>query len=429
MRVYLQLQKELENKGLSKNAVIRMTGIDRSTFYQIIHGKRMATSDQLIRIMDSIGVDSRGRFDLLSEYEKEKADEKAYQSRTDVRNFINQLAKGPDLSREKLCPEKIRSVIHSAGTNEDGKLQIYLPGTLMIRAGIYAGILCEAKKNRLEVEYLSAFSEEDETGVIFGDLAECLHGLEESNLAIRLYHLDGVRIPSIGVLFPYYILTKDHLLLVSSDAGEIMELTDPEQKEAYRSFFEEQIEKAKPLMAFNRDESALFERMRRDYTKALRKGQKVYFITPQPCIMLTVTQKQLQQYPEGEKLAAYWHLINSVGAHEFTSPSGITRFMEGKRIKESGVNIPLREKDMVLLRKDLESRIGKNLFLLNDNNIHLSGYWEMVLFEKEKAVFAPFDQGSFLVSVTYPRIVDALVEWCESRMQGVNADVVRNSRA
>ena len=103
--------------------------------------------------------------------------------------------------------------------------------------------------------------------------------------------------------------------------------------------------------------------------------------------------------------------------------------MEGKRIKESGVNIPLREKDMVLLRKDLESRIGKNLFLLNDNNIHLSGYWEMVLFEKEKAVFAPLDQGSSRVGhVSQNRRCAGGVVRVENA-GGVNADEVRNSRA
>ena len=182
MRVYMQLQKELEKKNISKNAVIRKTGIDRSTFYQIMSGKRMATSDQLIRILDSIGVDPGERFELLSEYEREKADEKAYQSRTNVRNFINQLAAGPDLSKEKesSCPEQIRSAIQEAAASGNGLLQIFLPATLMIRTGIYGEMMHAAKNRRLVVEYLSAFSdEEDDDAIIFENIAECLHCYRE----------------------------------------------------------------------------------------------------------------------------------------------------------------------------------------------------------------------------------------------------------
>lgn len=214
MRVYMQLQKELEKKNISKNAVIRKTGIDRSTFYQIMSGKRMATSDQLIRILDSIGVDPGERFELLSEYEREKADEKAYQSRTNVRNFINQLAAGPDLSEEKesSCPEQIRSAIQEAAVSGNGLLQIFLPATLMIRTGIYGEMMHAAKNSRLVVEYLSAFSdEEDDDAIIFENIAECLHCYREENLEIRMYHLDGVLIPSSGVPFPYYITQTSHL--------------------------------------------------------------------------------------------------------------------------------------------------------------------------------------------------------------------------
>ena len=431
MRVYMQLQKELEKKNISKNAVIRKTGIDRSTFYQIMSGKRMATSDQLIRILDSIGVDSGERFELLSEYEREKADEKAYRSRTNVRNFINQLAAGPDLSEEKesSCPEQIRSAIQEAAVSGNGLLQIFLPATLMIRTGMYAEMMRAAKNSRLVVEYLSAFSdEEDDDAIIFENIAECLHCYREENLEIRMYHLGGVLIPSSGVPFPYYIITENHLLLISADADEVIDVSDTEQRTYYCRFFGEQLEKAELLIAFNRNEKEMLERLRGEYAAAVQSGQKIYLITLQPCAMLTVTLDQLMMYWNDERIAGYWKLMNAMNAHEFTSPSGITKFLKSQMIVETGLNIPIRKEDMHLLREDIDKRLGKSLFLLNDDNIHMSEYWEMMIIDKEKVLFAPFYEGRFLISVSYDRIVEALADWCESRMQVANVDVMQNSK-
>ena len=93
-----------------------------------------------------------------------------------------------------------------------------------------------------------------------------------------------------------------------------MELTDPEQKETYRRFFEEQIEKA-ASDGIQKGPDLTVRGHARDHTKAIGKGQKVYFIAPQTPYHADSYAKQLQQYPEGEKLAAYWHLINSSREH------------------------------------------------------------------------------------------------------------------
>ena len=102
--------------------------------------------------------------------------------------------------------------------------------------------------------------------------------------------------------------------------------------------------------------------------------------------------------------------------------SDVYQRARGVYVKLLMAQVPLKEGE------DIDKRLGKSLFLLNDDNIHMSEYWEMMIIDKEKVLFAPFYEGRFLISVSYDRIVEALADWCESRMQVANVDVMQNSR-
>lgn len=308
----------------------------------------------------------------------------------------------------------------------------YLPGTTITH-----GLCHSAFRSGSNSSYPGGLILPSEPEIILppGKQSLCLPKQDRNSFAylpkliFRLqYHLDGVLIPSSGVPFPYFIITENHLLLISADAEEVIDVSDTEQRNYYCRFFGEQLEKAEPLIAFNRNEKEMLERLRGEYAAAVQSGQKIYLITPQPCAMLTVTLDQLMMYWNDERIAGYWKLMNAMNAHEFTSPSGITRFLKSQMIVETGLNIPIRKEDMHLLREDIDKRLGKSLFLLNDDNIHMSEYWEMMIIDKEKVLFAPFYEGRFLISVSYDRIVEALADWCESRMQVANVDVMQNSR-
>lgn len=81
MSVGSMLSDLLGQASESKNYVIRETGIDRSTFYQILRGNRIATEDQIERICEYIHPDAATYGKLIDCYEEERVDAKTYQNR------------------------------------------------------------------------------------------------------------------------------------------------------------------------------------------------------------------------------------------------------------------------------------------------------------------------------------------------------------
>ena len=92
MSVGSMLSDLLSQASESKNYVIRETSIDRSTFYQILRGNRVATEDQIERICEYIHPDAATYDKLIDCYEEERVDAKTYQNRQYVKQFFNSLS-------------------------------------------------------------------------------------------------------------------------------------------------------------------------------------------------------------------------------------------------------------------------------------------------------------------------------------------------
>ncbi len=426
MSVSEVLAKEMERKGISKNAMIREIGIDRSTFYKIMNSTRAATTEQLERILKCLEADASLRLKVFAEYEKDREDERVYRSRASVKSFLNQLSDKDGFARQgESCPAAIAEAIHHAASEGNGKLSIFLPGTLMIQSGIYGRLIREKKERLLAVEYLStAVETQDETTTLMDNIAVCLNSMGQKNLALHEYCLTNSRVPARGIPYPFYLITDDRLLLISVDAQNVLPVTDPVQIRAYETYFQDRLQEAKPLISVNGDNTEMFRRMSETFLEARNRGLRIYFITPTPCIMLTVTKEQLARYREDPGLLSYWELLHSVDCMEFTNTTGITALLQKRMIEESGFRIPIQDADIPILQKNLEERIGRNLFRFNDASIHMSEYWEIMVCGREKVVFSPFYEGGFAAPVENGRVASALADWCESRMQVINGDLL-----
>lgn len=429
MEVGEMLQDEMQRMGVSKNEIIRKTGIDRSTFYQIIRGKRQATQEQLMQMLDSMEAEQAFRVRVLEEYEKEKVDEKAYRNRLAVRNFMNRVAMPDEEVQGKSapCPAPIRDVIHHAVRTPSARIQIFLPGSLMIRTGIYAEMIRSAKSQSLSMDYLSVFTDEEEgSETMFLNIEECLRCFFRKNLSLQIYHLRGVSMPSEGIPYPYYIITEDQMLLISADAGSFFAVADENQIRVYRQYFEKLVQKAEPLITSNRDSKDLFRNIGAEYRQALEKRQRISFITPCPCIMRTITKEELQKYLPDPQILAYWDLMNSLDLQEFTNRSGTVSLLENGLIRESGFHIQITKQDMPILHHNIRSRLGRDLFLLNNDNIQMSDYWEFMVVGTEKVIFLPFYEAGFTITMNDAEIASMVADWCESRIETINADLMQD---
>lgn len=100
MSIADMLAKTLEEKQMSKNEVIRKTGIDRSSFYQILGNRRMATPVQFLKIINVLQLDAADRIRFLGQYERERVGDEKFVTYEKARAFLRKLS-GEDAGAEK----------------------------------------------------------------------------------------------------------------------------------------------------------------------------------------------------------------------------------------------------------------------------------------------------------------------------------------
>lgn len=66
------LNKHVDNITVSKNTMIKATGVDRSTFFQILSGKRIPTAEQFENIIEQLEIATVEKMELREAYKRAK---------------------------------------------------------------------------------------------------------------------------------------------------------------------------------------------------------------------------------------------------------------------------------------------------------------------------------------------------------------------
>ena len=107
------LSKYVDRQSISKNGLVEATGIDRSTFFQILSGKRFPTSEQADLIEKHLELATLERKELKTLYERERIGEKAWMEREFVSRALRMIAEAREQSIDieiNFIPEKIPRV-------------------------------------------------------------------------------------------------------------------------------------------------------------------------------------------------------------------------------------------------------------------------------------------------------------------------------
>ena len=107
---------------------------------------------------------------------------------------------------------------------------------------------------------------------------------------------------------------------------------------------------------------------------------------------------------------------------EFTTQERINRLFERHRITECGVDIEIREEDMPDLRAAVQDRIGRNLFLLNEQAQPLPREYFIFVNARGKMIFAPFEGSGLQVCVENWDFAKELYDWFATRILTVNPE-------
>lgn len=448
MSFHSLLNSIIDSQSVTKNSLINETGIDRSSFYQILSGKRIPTKS-IIRQLDISAADEMALYDAFylerlgeTNYHYLKFTEKclrvigspyidtnASNNQTPSRSqeLQNKLPDNPiDTDQSQATTGTIlyhstdeiicgltKFLIH-ASKKENNHLQVSLPFDLSSRIKLFSSIqslITSGKFQNATISQILHFQTKNPN-----DITEKLDGFatllesiltKGTNITYNIYYYSNEQKVSknSGVLFPFYIITDDTCLLLNADANKGCLLTDPSLIGFMRKEFDSVFDHAKPfLSSFSQKELPQFQ------ARSI-PAEEVIFIQKHPGACLMVTDDLVEKYvPEEfkETLKQHFHFMQQMNASEGITLDGIREFARNHVISESGFYVEANTEDIINALEQLKSRLDRNLFVLDTEKIPVSDNWAFLLYTDQYALLVPNKELDFIICVSDPDIIHAL---------------------
>lgn len=452
MSFHSLLNSIIDSQSVTKNSLINETGIDRSSFYQILSGKRIPTKDQITSIIRQLDISAADEMALYDAFYLERLGETNYhylkftekclrvigspyidanasnnQTPSCSLELQNKLPDNPiDTDQPQAATRTIlyhstdeiicgltKFLIH-ASKKENNHLQVSLPFDLSSRIKLFSNIqslITSGKFQNATISQLLHFQTKNPN-----DITEKLDGFatllesiltKEPNITYNIYYYSNEQKVSknSGVLFPFYIITDDASLLLNADANKGCLLTDPSLIGLMREEFASVFDHAKPfLSSFSQKELPQFQ------ARSI-PAEEVIFIQKHPGACLMVTDDLVDKYvPEEfkETLKQHFHFMQQMNASEGITLDGIREFARNHVISESGFYVEANTSDIINALEQLEARLDRNLFVLDTEKIPVSDNWAFLLYPDQYALLVPNKELDFIICVSDPDIIQAL---------------------
>ena len=452
MSFHSLLNSIIDSQSVTKNSLINETGIDRSSFYQILSGKRIPTKDQITSIIRQLDISAADEMALYDAFYLERLGETNYhylkftekclrvigspyidanasnnQPPSCSQELQNKLSDNPiDTDQSQATTGTIlyhstdeiicgltKFLIH-ASKKENNHLQVSLPFDLSSRIKLFSNIqslITSGKFQNATISQILHFQTKNPN-----DITEKLDGFatllesiltKGTNITYNIYYYSNEQKVSknSGVLFPFYIITDDASLLLNADANKGCLLTDPSLIGFMCKEFDSVFDHAKPfLSSFSQKELPQFQ------ARSI-PAEEVIFIQKHPGACLMVTDDLVEKYvPEEfkETLKQHFHFMQQMNASEGITLDGIREFARNHVISESGFYVEANTADIINALEQLKSRLDRNLFVLDTEKIPVSDNWAFLLYPDQYALLVPNKELDFIICVSDPDIIQAL---------------------
>lgn len=452
MSFHSLLNSIIDSQSVTKNSLINETGIDRSSFYQILSGKRIPTKDQITSIIRQLDISAADEMALYDAFYLERLGETNYhylkftekclrvigspyidtnasnnQTPSRSQELQNKLPDNPiDTDQSKAATGTIlyhstdeiicgltKFLIH-ASKKENNHLQVSLPFDLSSRIKLFSNIhslITSGKFQNATISQILHFQTKNSD-----DITEKLDGFatllesiltKEPNITYNIYYYSNEQKVSknSGVLFPFYIITDDASLLLNADANKGCLLTDPSLIGLMREEFASVFDHAKPFL------SSFSQRELPQFQARSIPAEEVIFIQKHPGACLMVTDDLVDKYVPNEfkeTLKQHFHFMQQMNASEGITLDGIREFARNHVISESGFYVEADTPDIINALEQLKARLDRNLFVLDTEKIPVSDNWAFLLYTDQYALLVPNKELDFIICVSDPDIIQAL---------------------
>lgn len=429
MSVGSRLSDLLSQASESKNYIIKETGIDRSTFYQILRGNRIATEGQLKAICQYVHLDSAAYEELVDCYERERVDEKTYEQRQHVKRFFNSLSEDVPVIKKTKESELISDFIAQETAAGNESYRLFLPSGSRRTTELFWAVENNVHMAGKVPDIRQLIAEEggrrssSSSSGIFLRMAEWFSYLKDQTTRFHAYSLGKTMTGLNTIAFPYYIVGEKTMLLISYSEKQVVMVHDQSVVNAYRNNFDKVLKDAAEIASTDTDYMSIMQFFIRHWMTIGK--EPVYLLTPRPCLWLCSTDELVAKYLQSDDFVQYGQLYRDLNILEFTTQTGLENFRKDAKIQEAGLDLQIDAGDMRKVRRTLSEHRDRISFVLNEDRVHVPKEWQMFLIGRQVAAFVPYDRTNYMICFTSKGIIDPLADWFESRVKTLNNDIIR----
>ena len=426
------LSRIMEDYSESKNSLIQRTGIDRSSFFQILKGKRIPTEEQFSLILNALMLPETDTAVLKEAWLYDRLGDKCYKSRRIVLSLLKLLSESDDQqfydsgypvnltaaadsftgtiafhSVSELKSFIYAALLHSRDYQEN-QIDLFLSLKALYTLDFYsmeralsAGSSNEqdpssSDSNAPQFRHILSFfmrtpSDPEE---LFHDYQEYIRFLISYSGDFRSYYYynPSTMEDHLGSLYPYYMILPFGVLLINTGCDGGLFLSDASFLTEYRQGFEHQLTRMKPLIT-NVDTIE-------DYIPTLLRlpdETKTWYLSWQPGISYIATDELIRTYLPAELQELYMthvHAFQHMDYHEYVTPEGFQAFLGSKRLQELQMDLTARKEDLPMLMQMLQSRLGQTLDIVRPDVFPISKNWAIHIVSGRTVSFVPIFQGS-----------------------------------
>ena len=417
------LTQLIEARKLSKNKLIRETGIDRSSFFQFLKGSRKPTGSQLTKIALAAGFNTEERSLLHELYVTEKYGEQTCLTWKTIRENLAKLdTMSPGEPKDTPVTRYLKQICGTADSDspESGPLcfDVFIPISYFVGADISSvlasltGMFAGTVSVRV---ILVNFSDQD---LPEQQLVEvCLQSIllsKDPRLDLKLYHYQGryqrTDIPLIG--YPFFILGSQSILMINDLNDQYTVLEDEGFLRQYADSFQGFLKKCRQLSYRNRDALSYAQYLQQ--ALGYSDSELLYTVEFLPCVFTVSPLDMVEKYtPPVFKGFARQYVSFCQGAihmKQYFSPEGFDTFRREHMLYIAGGNIQLDQEDTETLCSLIIDKLGPQYVCLDSSRFRTSEEW-CIASGRKALLFSSYAKESVFVVSLDPQICSALYNY------------------
>lgn len=304
----------IEDTGTNIYQLSKISGLDRTSLQRMVTGKRLPGPDFISQFCLYLRINPKQKQKLMELYELERIGKPTYYTRKYIQNILEHLST-PDFSVRSYSPavslkhqiqlsfaieEELRLFLeHSLLSHQQSPLLLtnFPPNCISFFRIILH--LSEKHNKKFDLKHLFCLCQNPKKSEDINSTLELL----QSTLAFALthypyapffYYSKNVCIDTSTLIYPYYLIAENSVLLLSGDLQSSISLDNADVVKKYRREAQNQFDSASPFLFTHREPKEILQ----FYQKLLLSKQvSSRVLESQPCVFSMLYDPSIWSFP------------------------------------------------------------------------------------------------------------------------------------